>query len=217
MGFQDRTEAGKRLAEALKHHARRENTLVLGLPRGGVVVAAPVAAALQLPLDAWISRKIGAPGNPEYGIGAVSHGDTLVWDEPALTTLGLSPDDFADDVTAQRRELDRRVIEFRRRPRPPDVAGKNVILVDDGFATGVTSYAAIEALRKGRVRKIILALPVAPRQALADLRSRVDELVVLETPEQLDGVGRWYDDFHQATDTEVVRALAAGVESEGAA
>ena len=205
--FRDRRDAGRMLAAALYPYNDRPGTIVLALPRGGVVPAAEIAAALGLPLDLVISRKLGAPGNPEYAIGAIAEGGTPYFNRKALRLTGASEAYIAGEVAHQLEEIARRQRRFRggRAARLPEQA--TVILVDDGVATGSTAIAAIQALRQRGVARLVFAVPVAPRDIAAVLRSMVDELVVLATPRYFRAVGAFYDDFAQVSDDDVVEAL----------
>ncbi|MGP9821369.1 phosphoribosyltransferase [Salinarimonas sp. NSM] len=209
MMFKDRVDAGRRLADALSGHSE-EGAIVLALPRGGVPVAAEVARALGAPLDLVMVRKIGAPGHPEYGIGAVVDGkDPQIVIDAATARMAGADGAYLEDT--KRRELAE--IERRRRvylgDRPPlDVAGHTVIVVDDGVATGSTAKAALRALKKAGAARRILAVPVAPIEAVEALREEADEVVALTTPYPFHAVGLYYEDFDQTTDEEVVAALA---------
>lgn len=205
--FANRAEAGRLLADRLAAYRSAPWTVVLGLPRGGVVVAAEIARALDLPLDVLISRKLGSPQNPELAIGAVAEGgEPYVFEETRLAT-GASDRYVADETAAQQREIARRRQMFRG-GRPLHLpGGGTAILVDDGIATGSTVMAAIHALRHQDVRRVVLATPVAPPDTARRLEALVDELVVLRTPEPFWSVGGFYVDFEQVTDDEVDRLL----------
>ena len=205
MIFENRVEAGQRLAAALDRY-RGPDTIVLAVPRGGVVVGCEVAAFLGAPLDVIIPRKIGAPGQPELAIGAIGD-DVSVLDEETIMYLHVSEAYIRDEIERQRHEIERRWHLYREDRPFPDVRGKTVILVDDGVATGHTTMAAARALRKKNPGKLVLAVPVAPPESVARLRPEVDELVVLETPEPFFSVGSWYDEFAQTTDAEVIELL----------
>jgi len=214
MRFHDRREAGQRLARALQRYRGRPDTIVLGLPRGGVVPAAEISAALGLPLDVIVSRKIGAPDNPELAIGAIAEGGEPHLNADVVALTGASSDYVAKAVERQRLEIARRQQRFRQ-GRPlvlPEQA--TVILVDDGVATGATVIAAIPALRRQGIERLVLAIPVAPPDTAETLRGMVDELVVLATPAMFWAVGAHYDEFEQVSDEEVltllVEAAAAG-------
>ena len=203
--FADRREGGARLAEALRRFAP-ERPVVLGIPRGGVVVAAEVARALDAPLDVVIPRKVGAPGNPELGLGAVAPG-VRVLDERLIRDLGVSSEYLEREIEAQEREIERRSAAYRGDREPVEIAGRTTIVVDDGVATGGTAAAALRWARHAGAARVVLAVPVAPRQALAALSREADEVVVLATPEPFYAVGQWYDRFDQVSDEEVVRLL----------
>jgi len=204
--FRDRLEAGERLAEALKGSAGSD-CVVLGIPRGGVIVAEVVALALGVPLDVVVPRKIGAPGNPELGLGAVAPGVTVL-DPWLVERLGVSEEYLAREVAAQELEIARRLQAYREGRAPVDVAGKTVIVIDDGVATGGTAIASLRWARAQEAAKVVLAVPVAPPQTMDRLRHEADEVVALATPEPFFAVGEWYRDFEQTTDREVVEALA---------
>jgi putative phosphoribosyl transferase len=206
MIFRDRREAGESLAGALKDLAGREG-VVLAIPRGGVVIGHVVAQELGLPLDVVIPRKIGAPGNPELGLGAVAPG-VRVLDERLIRELGVTEDYLETEIAAQEQEIARREEAYRAGRPPVDVAGKVAVVVDDGVATGGTAVAACRWARRAGSAQAILAVPVAPRQARAMLESEADQLVVLSTPDPFFAVGQWYRDFEQVSDEEVVALLA---------
>jgi len=209
--FADRVEAGERLAKALVHHAGTAS-VVLAVPRGGVIVGEVVARALGAPLDVVVPRKIGAPGNPELGIGAVAPG-IRVLDPSALSLLRVSPGYLEREIEAQEAEIERRQHAYRDGRAAQPVAGKVAIVVDDGVATGGTAVAALRWARAQGASHVVFAVPVAPRQSLSRLRAEADEVIVLETPEPFFAVGEWYRDFGQTTDDEVVVALARSAES----
>lgn len=206
MTFTDRADAGRRLGAALAHLAG-PGTVVLGLPRGGVPVAAEVAAALGAPLDVVVVRKLGVPGQREYAMGAVGEGGVRVVDEETVRRSRVTPDQLAAVEAAERAELDRRVAAYRGgRPALP-VQGRVAILVDDGIATGATVRAACHVVRSQGAARIVVAAPVAPAAAVAALRALADEVVCVETPERFGAVGQWYADFAETTDADVVAAL----------
>ncbi|QDG50538.1 phosphoribosyltransferase [Persicimonas caeni] len=204
--FSDREDAGRQLAQALQHYAE-EHPIVLGLPRGGVPVAFEVARALGAPLDVWVVRKVGAPWQPELGVGAVAEDDNVYLSHAMLAQLGLSEDRFADAIRAKHGEVEERVRKFRKEQRTPRLRDRTVILVDDGIATGGTVRAAIHSVRSHAPRRLVLAVPVAAQQTVAALEGEVDELVALKAPDDLLAIGFWYDDFRQVPDEEVVRLL----------
>ena len=209
MLFEDRVDAGKKLAKKLVKYASK-NCLVLALPRGGVSVGFQVAKRLRVPLDVLVVRKLGAPSNPEFGIGAIASGVKIL-DEEAIHNLGLSEDDITKIESKERAELNRRIREYRGTDLPLNVQGKTVILVDDGLATGITAKAAIEAVKKQDPQKLIVAMPVCALESMAGirlmLRPRQDDLVCLSTPRDFSAVGLWYKTFNQVSDEEVVNLL----------
>lgn len=210
MPFNDRQDAGRRLAKALVHH-RDEDVVVLALPRGGVPVAAEVAAALHAPLDLVLVRKIGAPFQEELAMGAVADGGGepfTVRNEEVIAMLGVDEPTFAAVRDRQLKEIERRRAAYLGGRTPVDLAGRVAIVVDDGVATGATTRAALRAVRVRRPAKLVLAVPVAPDDVVADLRGEVDELVCLESHAHFGAIGFYYADFRQLTDHEVTNALA---------
>lgn len=208
MSFADRRDAGRQLARHLSHHARPD-TLVLGLPRGGVPVAAEVARGLGAELDVLVARKIGAPGRPELGVGAIAEGGEPILDDQTLRLLGLARADLEDTITAEREEVYRRVERYRGNRPLPDVEGRTVVVVDDGLATGVTARASLRALRARAPGRLVLAAPVGSPDTAAALGEDADEVVVVHTPEHFAAVGQWYENFAQVDDEEVRAALGA--------
>jgi putative phosphoribosyl transferase len=209
--FADRVDAGRRLAEVLDAY-RDGNTVVLAVPRGGVVVGREVAESLGVPLDVVVPRKLGAPGEPELAIGAVApwgERDAII-DAAAIGYLGVSDEYIRRETESQLAEIDRRLNTYRGTSDPPDVAGKDVIVVDDGIATGYTVHAAISSLRRLAPQKIVLAAPVASSEALERLSGMVDDFRVLLVPAQFLAVGHWYAVFDQTTDEEVMELLTKG-------
>jgi len=207
MSFRDRRDAGRRLVPKLTRYRRWPRSVVLGLPRGGVVPAAEIAKALDLPLDVVIARKIGAPGNPEFAIGAVAEDGEPYVNEEGVAQTGATADYLAAEVARQRAEIERRRQWFRGGKALVLPENAVVILVDDGIATGATVIAAIRALRQLNVGRLVLAVPVAPPDTTEMLRGLVDELVVLRTPMLFWAVGAFYDHFEQVSDEEVQRLL----------
>ena len=180
--------------------------MVLAIPRGGVVVGRVVGDRLGVPLEVVIPRKVGAPGNPELGLGAVAPG-VRVLDERLVTELRVTPEYLEREIEAQEREIGRREDAYRKGRSPVDVEGKVAVVVDDGVATGGTAVAACRWARKAGAARVIIAVPVAPRQARAMLEREADQLVVLATPDPFYAVGQWYRDFDQVSDQEVVSLL----------
>lgn len=201
--FKNRSHAGQRLAEELRHFAGRPNVLVLGLPRGGVPVAFEVAKALGAPLDVFLVRKLGVPGHEELAMGAIASGGTRVLNEDVTQALEI-PDRVIDAVAArEQQELERRERLYRGdRPRP-DFRGRTVILVDDGLATGASMRAAVEALRAQNPGRIVVAVPTAAPEICQSFEEVVDEIICTSTPQPFFGVGNWYEDFSQTSDEEV--------------
>ena len=206
--FRNREEAGRLLARALGAYAGRDDVVVLGLPRGGVPVAAEVAQFLQVPLDVLVVRKLGAPGQEELAIGAIGEGGVRVLHERLVRDLGLSHEAIERIAGREKCELERRVVAYRGGHQALEVEGKTVILVDDGVATGATMRAGLQTLRALGAARIIAAAPVGAADSVASLEDDADEVVVLEKPLWFSAVGQWYEDFGQTTDDEV-RALLA--------
>jgi len=207
MLFRDREEAGRRLARQLQHYAGRPNIVVLGLPRGGIPVAYEVARALGAPLDVFVVRKLGLPGQEELAIGAIASGGVRVLNGELLARMGV-PVEVLDAVAArEERELARREHAYRGARGALPVAGRTVILVDDGLATGASLRAAATALRRLKPARIVAAVPVGAAETCEEFRDVVDEIVCSETPEPFWAVGNWYDDFSQTTDEEVRQLL----------
>jgi len=182
---------------------------VLGIPRGGLPVAREVARALSAPLDVIVARKLGAPGQPELGIGAVVDGDQprAIFNQDIIEHLGVSDQYIEAEIARQLKEVNRRETAYRGgRPQTP-LAGKTVILIDDGIATGSSVRAALRGVRRHKPRRLILAVPVAPAETIETLRSEADEIVCLETPDDFFAVGQFYRDFHQVSDDEVKSIL----------
>jgi putative phosphoribosyl transferase len=205
--FRDRTEAGRHLAELLRRYAGRDDVIVLALPRGGVPVGYEVAQALGAPLDVFVVRKLGVPGHEELAMGAVATGGLLVLDENLVRALGIAEEELRRVVEAELRELERRDAEYRGNREPPDLAGKTVILVDDGLATGSTMRAAALAVRRMDPARVVVAVPVAAEETCDGFRDVVDDVVCGVTPNPFRAVGLWYEDFSQTTDEEVRELL----------
>lgn len=213
--FRDREDAGQRLAPLVARGVgdpAREAPLVLGLPRGGVVVAYQIARALGAPLDVWIVRKLGAPAQPELGVGAIAEGGEVYLDLDLIRMLGISEAELTEVAEREADELERRVRRFRGSREQPEVSGRTVILVDDGIATGGTARVALRSLRRLGPRRLVLAVPVASASTLDALRAEADEVICLESDPYLGSIGAWYADFTQTSDDEVRALLAAARE-----
>lgn len=205
--FRDRADAGRRLGKRLARYGHAADTVVLGLPRGGVPVAAEIAKALTLPLDVLIVRKLGVPGYEEVAFGAIASGGITVLNSSVIRNAQID-DTTIERVTAvQTAELQRRELAYRGVRPPLDVTDRTVIVVDDGTATGATMRVAVDALRVARPANIIVAIGVAPRDTVKQLRKTADEVVAILTPRNFMAVGAWYDDFTQTTDREVIALL----------
>jgi len=209
--FEGREDAGRRLAAELARRLppdEKANAIVLALPRGGVVVGYEVAKVLCAPLDVIVGRKLGAPLQPELGIGAIAPGGVRIVDEQIVTHLGISAEDIERIAAREEIEMERRLQRYRDGAPPPRLEGRTVILVDDGLATGVTARAACRSIRRENPRRLILAVPVAAPQSVDAMRDEADEIVSLYSPPDFSAVGLWYRDFSQTTDEEVVTLLA---------
>jgi putative phosphoribosyl transferase len=218
--FRDRIEAGRLLAEHLERRLAvtgiaKDGAVVLGLPRGGVPVAAEVAKALGAALDVVVVRKLGVPAQPELAMGAIGEGDVRVLDQAIMRWAGVRPDDVRRVELRERAELTRRADAFRRGRQRVPIAGRTALVVDDGIATGATTRAACQVVRATGATSVILAVPVAPQSTLEELARLYDMTCCLATPEPFYAVGVWYDLFDQTTDDEVVQLLgAAGTGSD---
>ncbi|MGP8124896.1 MAG: phosphoribosyltransferase [Nitrososphaerales archaeon] len=204
--FRDRAEAGRKLAAALTEFKGRD-LVVLGIPRGGVVVADEVAKALGAPLDIVVTRKIEAPGEPEYALGAVTQEGDVIMDRQAAESLGASQEYLDAQVKKKREEVNARMKKFRGDAPYPDLEGKVVVIVDDGIATGSSVGAAVMSVRKRRPKEIVVAVPVAPRDAVETLTGDGNRVVCLETPGPFLAIGEFYGVFDQVEDEEVKRVL----------
>ena len=205
--FTDRKDGGKQLVSKLENYKDREGVLVLALPRGGVVIGYEVAYHLNCPLDVIIVRKLGAPENSELAIGAISETGTVILNESVISSYGVQNEYITDEILRQKVIIEKRVNMYRKGKRISDLKRKIIILVDDGAATGATLKVAISTLKTEDIEKLIVAIPVAPPDAVDDLRSMVDELVCLSIPYEFFAVGQYYQNFEQITDNEVVEIL----------
>jgi len=212
--FRDRSAAGRVLGEQLRSYATKADLLVLGLPRGGVPVAFEIAAALDAPLDVFVVRKLGVPGQEELGMGAIAAGGVRVLDWATISALGITRGTIDDVAKREAHELLRRERQYRGQRQPPRMTGRTVMLVDDGLATGSSMRAAIDALRAYHPAKIVVAIPVAPAEVCEQLRPLVDDLVCAMTPEPFYAVGLWYEDFAPVSDREVRQLLARAAETK---
>jgi predicted phosphoribosyltransferase len=206
--FRDRREAGRVLADLLGAYRGREGVVVLGLARGGIPVAWEVAAALGVPMDACIVRKLGAPGHEEFAMGALASGGRVVVNDDVLRALRVSPQQLRDVAEREGRELIRREAAYRGGRQPIDVAGKTVILVDDGLATGASMFAAVQALREAEPAQIVIAVPAAPESTCREFAGLVDDMVCATMPTPFLAVGESFWDFKQVSDEEVREYLA---------
>ncbi len=218
MALRDRDEAGRLLAERLVAYRRDPQALILALPRGGVVVGAAISAALHVPLDVFLVRKLGAPGNPEYALGAVTETGTVYLNPEAGEVLARhdAPDGYLDrTIRAEQEEIVRRQALYRGGKPLPDLSGCTVLLVDDGIATGATFLASVQALRSLSVKRLVAAIPVGPPETLREVGGLVDELVWLLAPDPFFAVGAHYESFMQVEDAQVLACLqrAAGASS----
>jgi putative phosphoribosyl transferase len=206
MIFQNREEAGRRLVEQLAYYRNHPAALILALPRGGVAVGYQLSLGLHLPLDVFITRKLGAPDNPEYALGALCETGSIYFN-PEAAAYRLSLADVEGLVQAQQQEIARRQALYRQARRLPALTDRTVILTDDGIATGSTFFASVEAIRRLKPRRLVGAIPVGPAETIRAARTRVDELVVLATPDPFWAVGNHYVDFAQVSDRDVVEYL----------
>jgi putative phosphoribosyl transferase len=208
MLFADRQDAGRLLAEKLAGYAKRDDVVVLGIPRGGVPVAFEVAARLSAPLDVFLLRKLGVPGHEELAFGAIASGGVRVLDQETIEALGIAEQDIEQVTTDELKELERREKAYRGGRPMLDVKRKTVILVDDGIATGSSMRAGIRALRQLQPKRIVVAVPAAPAGTCSQLSKEVDELVCVATPPLFHAIGQFYEDFTQVSDQEVLALLS---------
>lgn len=207
MLFENRQAAGKLLGNILKAYKGQEDTLVLGLPRGGVVVAAEVAKVLECPLDVITARKIGHPINPEFAVGAITEDAELIFDRESSQFLDLDYESIKPIIAEERKELKRRIEVYRKGKPPLQLKDKRVILVDDGIATGHTMMVCITSIKKQHPKEIIVAVPVLPLTAVETFQKACDHLAYLASPKHFYAIGAFYRDFGQTTDSEVLDLL----------
>jgi putative phosphoribosyl transferase len=205
--FKDRHDAGKQLARKLLQYKGAENTIVIALPRGGVVLGYEVSLALRLPLDVLITRKLGTPFNPELAMGALAETGYRHMNEDVIREYRVSQKQVDAEIIRQKSEIERRIQRYRGGRAIPSLKGQTVILVDDGIATGATFYASLGALLKAETARVVAAVPVAPPHAVSELKALVDETVVLHTSEWFFGIGQFYQEFPQVEDEEVIACL----------
>lgn len=205
MRYQDREEAGRKMAEALAAYAGQEDVVVVALPRGGVVPGRIVADALRVPFDLVVPRKIGSPFNKEYAIGALTESGDVVWNE--IERAGCDPDELAAIVEREKAEAKRRLETYRRGLPKREFKGKTVILVDDGAATGYTMRAAVASVRRHKPARVIVALPTCSTEAKKALKQEADEAVILDTPALFGAVGAFYESFPQVEDEQVIKLM----------
>ncbi len=213
--FTDRVDAGRKLAGKLSSYANRDDTIVLGLPRGGVPVAFEIAQRLKAPLDILIVRKIGVPGQEELAMGAIASGGVRVFNADVIRFLGISPEAIDAVIAEEEEELIRRERRYRGQRPHPNLSNKIVILVDDGLATGATMRAAAQAVRQQNAKKIIVAVPVGSYDTYLDFTHFVDEIICLETPEPFYSISQWYQNFNQTSDDEVTELLTQAEKFHG--
>lgn len=204
--FRDRRDAGRYLAELLSSY-KHNDLVIIGIPRGGVIVADEVARSLSAPLDLVVPRKIGAPGNPELALGAIAPDGIKVLDENLLSQFGVSDNYLKSTIEDETKEMERRTNVYREGLRPLDLKGKTVIVVDDGVATGATTEAALEYVRHLDPSRLILAVPVGPKDTIERLTDKADDVIVAHAPSLFFAVGQFYERFDQTTDDEVLEVM----------
>jgi putative phosphoribosyl transferase len=207
MIFKNRQDAGKQLIKPLAKYQGQKDTIVIGLPRGGVVLAYEVAKGLDLPLDVTCPRKIGAPGNPEFAIGAITETGEGIFNDSVIARLQVPESYLEATIAKERAEAQKRLDRFRGGMPPRDFADKTLIIVDDGLATGSTMKAAIKSMQAAGAKKIVVAIPVSPVETLEEIKQMVDETICLNTPWFFQAVGQFYVSFDQTTDEEVINLM----------
>ena len=207
MIFKDRQEAGRKLISKLHQYKDRADVIVLGLPRGGIVTAFEIAQGLSLPLDLIVTRKIGAPDNPEFAIGAITEDGEGIFDAVTISTYRISRQYIDEEIKKEKKEAERRLKVYRENRPPLNLQGKTVILVDDGVATGATLRAAIRSAKIKNAKKIVVAVPVIARDILEKIKTEVDEMVYLDAPLFFSAIGSFYEVFAQTEDEEVIALM----------
>ncbi|HDQ22649.1 MAG TPA: phosphoribosyltransferase [Candidatus Uhrbacteria bacterium] len=214
MNFKNRQDAGQKLAQKLKEFKGQKNALLLALPRGGVVVAFEIAKELNLPLDLVVPRKIGAPFNEEYAIGAITESGEGIFDQEAIASLNVTKDYLDKEVATEKKEAQRRLKTYRQNQPPLNLKNKTVIIVDDGIATGLTMRAAIKSAKEKKAKKIIVAVPVTARDSLKTIEKEADKVICLDAPLFFGAVGAFYENFDQTEDQEVIDLMQKAKEFE---
>ena len=208
MTFKDRQDAGQQLAAKLSKYKNKADVIVIGLPRGGVVTAAEVAKELKVPLDIIVPRKIGAPGNPEFAIGAITEDGEGIINQDTVAMYGI-PQDYIDSTIAEeKKEAERRLKSYRGDRLPLKLEGKTVLLVDDGVATGSTMRAAVASAKAKKAKKVVVAIPVIAADTVSTIEAESDEVIYVDAPEWFGAVGRFYEEFDQTEDEEVIEILS---------
>lgn len=206
--FKDRVEAGRELAKALNAHKGEKDFLILALPRGGVPVAYEVARALEVPLDVYIVRKLGVPGHEELAMGAIASGGQVVMNEELKGLINVNPEVLQAIINREKATIAAREKSYHLGSKPREIEGKTIVLIDDGLATGSTMQVAIQAIREKNPKRIIVAVPLAPRDTCQSIGAMVDEIICLRQPSPFHAVGLWYEYFDQTSDEEVADLLA---------
>jgi len=207
MIFKNRLDAAQKLAESLKKYENQNDVLILGLARGGVILAAEIARILNVPFDLVMTRKIGAPFNPELAVGAITETGEGYFNDALIQTLGISKNQIEEIVALEKKEAERQRALYQKDREVPSIKEKTVILVDDGIATGATMMAAVLSSRKAGAKKIVIAVPVASPEALEFLNSAADQMICLDTPPDFMGVSQFYEEFPQVEDSEILSLL----------
>ncbi|OGY42076.1 MAG: hypothetical protein A2Y82_02305 [Candidatus Buchananbacteria bacterium RBG_13_36_9] len=211
MTFEDRADAGQKLAAKLIQYKNQKDALILALPRGGVVTAFEIARDLNLPLDIVVPRKIGAPQNEEYAIGAITESGEGIFNQEAIASLNITKDYLEQTIAKEKKEAQRRLETYRQDRPPLNLSAKAVIIIDDGIATGLTMRAAIKSIREKKAKKIIVAVPVSAQDSLKTIKEEADEVICLHAPLFFGAVGAFYKDFRQTTDEEVIDLMKKSI------